>query len=58
MAQPLNVIRLSCSNIRARPLNDVKNDEVYLDKKIFRIEEQVDRLSALLDDLRISMNSA
>jgi len=56
IAQPLNVIRLSCSNIRASPFNDVENDKAYLDKKILRIEEQVDRLSALLDDLRSSLN--
>ena len=56
IAQPLNVIRLSCSNIRARPFNDVENDKAYLDKKILRIEEQLDRLTALLDDLRSSLN--
>ena len=56
IAQPLNVIRLSCSNIRTRPFNDVENDKAYLDKKILRIEEQLDRLTALLDDLRSSLN--
>ena len=56
MAQPMNVIRLCCSNIRARPFDDVEHDKAYLDKKILRIEEQVDRLSALLDDLRSSLN--
>ncbi len=56
IAQPLNVIRLSCSNIRARPFNDVESDKAYLDKKILRIEEQVDRLTALLGDLRSSLD--
>lgn len=56
IAQPLNVIRLCCSNIRTRPFNDAEQDKIYLDKKILRIEEQVDRLTALLDDLRSNLN--
>lgn len=56
LAQPLNVIRLCCSNIRTRPFNDVESDKAYLDKKILRIEDQVDRLAALLDDLRANLN--
>lgn len=56
LAQPLNVIRLCCSNIRTHPFNDVENDKAYLDKKILRIEDQVDRLAALLDDLRANLN--
>ena len=46
--QPLNVIRLSCGNIRARLslISDVDSD--YVREKIARIEEQADRAADLM----------
>jgi nitrogen fixation/metabolism regulation signal transduction histidine kinase len=51
LMQPLNIIRLSCGNIRVRIAKalDEENAE-YLNAKLDRIEEQVTRLNQLLQD--------
>ncbi len=46
--QPLNVIRLSCGNIRARLLPTSDDDSDYVREKIIRIEEQANRATDLL----------
>jgi hypothetical protein len=52
--QPLNVIRLSCGNIRAR-IGSFSTDEAeYLIAKVTRIEEQVLRAAELLQVLKRS----
>lgn len=50
--QPLNVIRLSCGNLRTRILNCQCADTDYLIDKIMRIEEQMIRASRLLNELK------
>ena len=50
--QPLNIIRLSCGNIRARMGKYSTDDAEYLIAKIIRIEEQVVRATELLQDLK------
>ena len=50
--QPLNIIRLSCGNIRARISNRPGEETDYLIEKMVRIEEQVVRATKLLQDLR------
>jgi hypothetical protein len=50
--QPLNIIRLSCGNIRARISNHPSENSDYLVEKMVRIEEQVVRATKLLQDLR------
>ena len=49
--QPLNIIRLSCGNIRARIGSYPIEDAEYLITKLMRIEEQVVRATKLLQDL-------
>jgi nitrogen fixation/metabolism regulation signal transduction histidine kinase len=46
--QPLNVIRLSCGNVRARLSTSSGNDLDYVREKIARIEEQASRAASLL----------
>jgi hypothetical protein len=50
--QPLNIIRLSCGNIRARMGRHSTEDAEYLAAKLVRIEEQVVRVTELLQDLK------
>lgn len=50
--QPLNIIRLSCGNIRARMGDYTTDDAIYLITKLMRIEEQVVRATELLQDLK------
>ena len=50
--QPLNIIRLSCGNIRARMGCYSAEDAEYLIAKLTRIEEQVVRATELLQDLK------
>ena len=50
--QPLNIIRLSCGNIRARISNHPSENSDHLVEKMVRIEEQVVRATKLLQDLR------
>lgn len=52
MMQPLNVIRLSCGNMRARIGSYSTADTEYLAAKLTRIEEQVVRAAELLQDLQ------
>ena len=52
MMQPLNVIRLSCGNMRARIGSYSSADTEYLVAKLTRIEEQVVRAAELLQDLK------
>ena len=57
LMQPLNIIRLSCGNIRvriAKTLNDA--DAEYLNAKLDRIEEQVTRLNQLLQDQKTELS--
>jgi nitrogen fixation/metabolism regulation signal transduction histidine kinase len=51
--QPLNIIRLSCGNIRARMADYSADDTEYLIAKLVRIEEQVVRATELLQDLKM-----
>ena len=51
--QPLNIIRLSCVNIRARMAGSSADDTEYLIAKLVRIEEQVVRATELLQDLKM-----
>jgi nitrogen fixation/metabolism regulation signal transduction histidine kinase len=51
--QPLNIIRLSCGNIRARMAGYSAEDTEYLIAKLGRIEEQVVRATELLQDLKM-----
>jgi nitrogen fixation/metabolism regulation signal transduction histidine kinase len=50
--QPLNIIRLSCGNIRARMGGYSADDAEYLVATLTRIEEQVVRATELLQDLK------
>lgn len=50
--QPLNIIRLSCGNIRARMGSYSSEDAEYLIAKMVRIEEQVVRATELLQELK------
>lgn len=50
--QPLNIIRLSCGNIRARMSKYSDEDAQYLIEKMGRIEEQVIRATHLLQELK------
>lgn len=50
--QPLNIIRLSCGNIRARLRGYSPDDAEYLNAKVNRIEEQVVRATELLQNLK------
>lgn len=52
LMQPLNIIRLSCGNIRARMGGYSAADAEYLAAKLTRIEEQVVRAAELLQDLK------
>lgn len=51
--QPLNVIRLACSNIRTRLTSRMsEEDAAYLVAKLDRIEHQIERAADLLEALR------
>ena len=54
--QPLNIIRLSCGNIRARMGNSSTDDAEYLIAKVMRIEEQVVRATELLQNLKTQVD--
>ncbi|MBS3927121.1 MAG: hypothetical protein KGZ65_00255 [Sphingomonadales bacterium] len=49
--QPLNILRLVCTNLRGRlvPLLDPSESE-YLEHKLARIEEQITRIDELLTE--------
>lgn len=46
--QPLNVIRLSCGNIRARLSTSSGEESDYVRAKVARIEKQADRAAHML----------
>jgi len=50
--QPLNIIRLSCSNIRTRMSNNSSEHSDYIFQKMERIEEQVIRATQLLQEMK------
>lgn len=50
--QPLNIIRLSCSNIRTRVSKNPGNQSDYIFQKMERIEEQVLRATQLLQEMK------
>ncbi len=50
--QPLNIIRLSCSNIRTRVSNNPGDHSDYILQKMERIEEQVIRATQLLQEMK------
>lgn len=50
--QPLNIIRLSCSNVRGRLSTLSDDDAEYIIRKILRIEEQTVRAAELLQHLK------
>lgn len=52
--QPLNIISLSCSNIRARISNSLGDHSEYIFQKMERIEEQIVRATQLLQELKTS----
>ncbi|MFN3747960.1 MAG: hypothetical protein ACK4SJ_04655 [Sphingorhabdus sp.] len=53
LVQPLNIIILSCGNIRHRIMAVLgENDAEYLETKLNRIEEQVARMNQLLQELQ------
>lgn len=52
--QPLNIINLSCSNIRARISNHPGDHSEYIFQKMDRIEEQIVRATQLLQELKAS----
>lgn len=54
--QPLNIIRLSCGNIRARMENTSTDEAEYLIAKVMRIEEQVVRATELLQNLKTQVD--
>lgn len=54
--QPLNIIRLSCGNIRARMEKASTDDAEYLIAKVMRIEEQVVRATELLQNLKTQVD--
>ena len=49
--QPLNVIQMSCGNIRTHMLRDANIDPQYVIDKVDRIEEQIARAMQLLQDV-------
>ena len=50
--QPLNVMNLSCANVRARTArNSGEVDPEHLLLKIGRIEQQIEKESRLLDEI-------
>lgn len=48
--QPLNIILLSCGNVRARVANLRNGDADYLVKKMERIEQQAIRVRQVLQE--------
>src|SRR5258706_5553588 len=50
--QPLNVIRLTADNARAR-VAEGKADAAYLEMKLERISEQTQRAAAIIDHMRV-----
>jgi len=52
--QPLNIIRLSCSNIRTRIATKPGDHSEYIFQKMDRIEEQIVRATQLLQELKTS----
>lgn len=59
LRQPLNVIALAVGNVRARlvPALD-ESDAAYLSSKLDRIEEQVARMTELIESRRIAADPA
>lgn len=55
--QPLNIIRLSCSNIRARIGNSPGDHSEYIFQKMERIEEQIVRATQLLQELKTNYDN-
>lgn len=50
--QPLNIIRLACSNVRGRLSTLSDDDAEYIVRKILRIEEQTVRAADMLQQLK------
>lgn len=50
--QPLNIIRLSCGNIRTRMLRNPGEDTNYVIEKMDKIEQQVLRATQLLQEIK------
>lgn len=49
--QPLNILRLVCSNLRGRLVPSLNPSESeYLERKLARIEEQITRIDELLTE--------
>lgn len=52
LKQPLNIIRLATANIRIRIIGELMgSDAAYLTSKLARIEEQVLRVTEILESL-------
>lgn len=50
LRQPLNVMALACANLRSRLSPELQSAErAYLTDKLDRIEEQIARLSSLIE---------
>lgn len=56
--QPLNIIRLSCSNIRTRMSNNSSEHSDYILQKMERIEEQLIRATKLLQEMKTCNETA
>jgi hypothetical protein len=50
--QPLNIVRLSCSNIRTRVSKNSGDHSEYILQKMDRIEEQIIRATQLLQEMK------
>ncbi len=50
--QPLNVMRMAVNNIQRKQRKDQVN-QVYLEEKLEKVENQIERASAIIDHMRI-----
>lgn len=54
LRQPMNIIRLACGNLRVRLLPELDPDiAAYLEQKLDRIEQQVERMNGLIGDRHV-----
>lgn len=51
IVQPLNVIQMTCGNIRVRMSGNASDDALYVIDKVERIEGQLARATQLLQEL-------
>lgn len=59
LAQPLNVIRLTAANIRSRLMSKLASAEAdFLAQKLDKIDRQIERTAALLDQLHAPADHA